>query len=214
MEPVNSAQYVYEKLMEEISEGAMTPGQRLPAIPIAQKYGVSRTPVLEALRRMEGEGIVLSYPGKGACLINPSLEEVREFFVVRGTLEKKALELVADKPGLVFLSRLREAIDREKELSGGSVTKAAFIRASMEFHHIIAEYCGNSLLQRYIQNVLSNIYVFQMLLYDVSAAFDDSSSWRDHERILAMIEAGQAERVCAELERHVMASFEQMTTGL
>lgn len=204
MDAINSSQYIYDKLMEELSNGEMEPGQHLPAIPIAKKYGVSRTPVLEALRRMEADGIVVSYPGKGSVLISPSLQEVRDTFVVRSVLERKAVELAIANSDLVFFSRLKEAILAEDDLAGRYTSKSQFIKSSLAFHSIIAQQCKNALLEKYISNILSNIYVYQMLLYDFPTTFDDRAGRKDHERMLLLIEAGDVSRASTELERHIM----------
>lgn len=213
VESLNTAQYVYEQLMDEISKGVMKPGQHLPAIPISQKYGVSRTPVLEALRRMEADGIAVSFPGKGTCLIDPTPAEVREFFVVRALLEKKAMELSAQNPGLVFVSQLRESIEEEKKMSSPTANKSKFIKASLEFHCIVANACGNTLLQKYIHNVLSNIYVFQMLLYDTPTAFDEPAGWFDHEYLLELIKAKEVQKACDEVEHHILTAYDLMSQG-
>ena len=210
MNNINSAQYVYNRLMEDIFCGEMKPGQHLPSIPISQKYGVSRTPVLEALRRMESDGIVVSYPGKGTCLINPSKGEVREFFVVRSILEKEALKMAFENSSVIFTSLLKESIISEKNMYSNSPTNAEFIHNSLAFHYVIAEASGNSLLHKYIHNVLHNIYVFEILLYDFPAAFNKAAGWADHQRLLDLIETKDIDRACTELQNHILTAFEIM----
>ena len=90
------ADLVYDTLMDMIFNGELKPGDRLPTIPLAQKIGVSRTPVLEALKIMQNEGIVVFKSSNGAWLINPTVQEINDLYVVRANLERLALSITFD----------------------------------------------------------------------------------------------------------------------
>ena len=76
-----AADYVYRQIRKHIFEKRLTIGQRLPEIAIAKEFAVSRTPVREALRKLENEGLVQIKPGWGACLASPTREEIMDTYV-------------------------------------------------------------------------------------------------------------------------------------
>lgn len=212
MESITTPEYIYDQLMSEIADGLMEPGQHLSAIPIAKKYGVSRTPVLVALHHLEADGIVQFYPGKGAKLVDPSVQEVHDAFEVRTILEIKAMELAIKNSDLIFIARLREAINAEKLLSPDAASKSEAIKCSLTFHLIIAQNSHNLLLEKYLKNLLSSIYVYQMLLCDVKSIFEGPDSWQDHEKILGLIEKKDMENARIELDKHIQIAAQNLIT--
>jgi DNA-binding GntR family transcriptional regulator len=187
-----SAERVYEELIRRIATRALRAGQRLPTIPLAEEFGVSRTPVIEALRLLANDGIVILSPGSGASLVAPSFREIEEVFAVRATLERMAAGLAARDASSVDICRMEEAIDeeerwiREKDLLGN-------LRAGRSFHELLARSSGNSFLARHIVSVLSSTFVFQILFeQNDNENFDLSPT--EHREILEAIRQGDAHR--------------------
>ena len=88
---------VYETLREAIRNGALTPGERLMEIQLAEELGVSRTPVREAIRKLELERFVVMLPRRGTYVANLSLKDINEVFEIRAALDGLAAGLAAER---------------------------------------------------------------------------------------------------------------------
>ena len=153
-----AADYVYRQIRKHIFEKRLTIGQRLPEIAIAKEFAVSRTPVREALRKLENEGLVQIKPGWGACLAFPTREEIMDTYEVREYLEVMAIKKAAHKITPLQLCMLQEQIDAERRTFEDRDLES-YLKVNDEFHLIIAESSGNTALYDYIKNALSRTFV-------------------------------------------------------
>ena len=201
-----AAEFVYDQLRKKIFEKALTSGQRLPEVAIAKDLNVSRTPVREALRRLESEGLVQIIPGWGACLASPSKQEIIDTYEVREDLEIMAIRKAAKRITPLQLCRLQEQIDAERETFVYRDLES-YLKVNDNFHIIIAESSGNSTLVGYVKNILSRIFV-QMIFFESFFDFDTNPSLEEHIAILnALKEHDEAE--CVRLmKEHLRLSME------
>ncbi|WP_279011326.1 GntR family transcriptional regulator [Synergistes jonesii] len=201
-----AAEFVYDQLRKKIFEKALTSGQRLPEVAIAKDLNVSRTPVREALRRLESEGLVQIIPGWGACLASPSKQEIIDTYEVREDLEIMAIRKAAKRITPLQLCRLQEQIDAERETFVDRDLES-YLKVNDNFHIIIAESSGNSTLVGYVKNILSRIFV-QMIFFESFFDFDTNPSLEEHIAILnALKEHDEAE--CVRLmKEHLRLSME------
>lgn len=88
---------VFESLREAIIIGKLSPGERMMEIQLAEEMGVSRTPIREAIRKLELEGLVVMIPRKGAYVAGVSLKDIADVFEIRRALEGLAAELAAER---------------------------------------------------------------------------------------------------------------------
>jgi DNA-binding GntR family transcriptional regulator len=189
----------YEQLRALILAGDLTPGSRLAQAEMADRLGVSRTPVREALRRLAGEGLVEFHPNRGFRTADLGLEAVLRRLEVRLLLEPGIAALAAERRGDDDLRELKRAIVREAEASDA----AGAHDASREFHILLARASGNFELER----TLESLWIVEVgrRLMARRAAVED---WRardldEHRRILAAVAAGAAETAADLMERHV-----------
>ena len=99
---------VFENLREAILEGKLKPGQRLMEVQLAEQLGVSRTPVREAIRKLELEGLVVMLPRKGAYVANMSLKDIMDVLEVRASLEGLAAYLAAERISDEDIKKLKD----------------------------------------------------------------------------------------------------------
>jgi DNA-binding GntR family transcriptional regulator len=106
---------LYHALREEIIEGRLSAGDTLREIKIADRFRVSRTPVREALKKLQTEGLICDLPGQGITVTKPSLDEISDFYLIREVLEGLAARLAAERSHeteiLTLQSVLRQAED-------------------------------------------------------------------------------------------------------
>ena len=205
-----AADYVYRQIRKHIFEKRLTIGQRLPEIAIAKEFAVSRTPVREALRKLENEGLVQIKPGWGACLASPTREEIMDTYEVREYLEVMAIKKAAHKITPLQLCMLQEQIDAERRTFEDRDLES-YLKVNDEFHLIIAESSGNTALYDYIKNALSRTFV-QALFFESFFDFDENPSLEEHIKILEALQTHD-EAECEKLMmNHVKVTMESLRT--
>jgi DNA-binding GntR family transcriptional regulator len=165
------ADRVYEQVKARILLGQDRPGDVIAAHALAQELEVSRTPVHEGLKRLVGEGYLVTRPRIGYAVTPVNLDEMRDLFQVRTRLEALAAELAArawrEERRAAFRSADRAAQRRHKELglSGTPLELAQFLHAEHKrFHRMIADIGGNRRLERLICELQDETQRFWSLL--------------------------------------------------
>lgn len=195
---------VFRKLREAILVGAFQPGQRLRERELVLRMGVSRTPIREALRRLELQGLITTAPYKGPTVTMPTLDHARELYETRAALEGQATALFARRADVDAVERLRSLITASAR-SLARRNPAGVLQANNTFHDEIAAGCGNGLLQTLIANLRDRI----VLLRVESLSFPGrrSRSIAEHKAIVRMIERGDAAGARALVEEHIMHAW-------
>ena len=140
---------VYTHLKEEIASGQLPPGAPLSELDLAESLGVSRTPVREALRRLQTEGLVDIQHGRGAQVSKVSFRDVVEAYEIRELVEPSAAHLAASHLDSELRQRLRNVLDA---LTAPSLTADKLARWHMDrkLHDLILEAAGNELLRSWV----------------------------------------------------------------
>ena len=152
---------VFNTLRNAILTGELQPGERLMEIKLADKLGVSRTPIREAIRKLELEGLVVNTPRKGAEVANISAEDLHDVLEVRCTLEALAIDLACEK---MTDETLAELADNINTLKNAMSTDAATEVASTDvgFHDIIYKSTGNKRLIQILGNLREQMYRYRL----------------------------------------------------
>ena len=163
LEQPTPALKVYNGVLQLISEGKLKPGEHIPTLPLAEQYGVSRTPATEALKRLETEGIVTFKAGNGAWLINPTPKEVKDIYIVRKSLEVPALDLAFDSYRPQDFVEANKYIELEK-IYHESGDKVNCIKAGLDLHLHLLMPCNNKPLLKFLRSIFATNFVFLILL--------------------------------------------------
>jgi len=160
-ENVPTRDLVLRKLRDAILSGLFQPGQRLLERELVEQMGVSRTPIREALRKLELEGLVTTVPYKGPIVTLPTLEDARQLYEVRAALEGEAVALFTQRAGATGIERLHACLERAQHgLESGSIE--AVLAANNAFHDEIAAGCSNPLLQSMLANLRDRIVLLRV----------------------------------------------------
>lgn len=205
-----AAGFVYDQLRRKIFEKTLVSGQRLPEVAIAKELQVSRTPVREALRRLENEGLVQIIPGWGACLASPTRQEIIDTYEVREELEVMAIRKAAKQITPLQICRLQEQIDAEHE-TFVKRNLESYLTVNDNFHIIIAESSGNNTLVGYIKNILSRTFV-QMIFFESFFDFNTNPSLEEHIIILDALKRHDEEECIHLIREHLRLSMEGLKT--
>ena len=152
---------VFNTLREAILKGELKPGERLMELQLAAKLGVSRTPIREAIRKLELEGLVLMIPRKGAEVAKISEKSLRDVLEVRRSLEELAAELACqrmDAEALKDLEDAQKAFIQAVE-SGETMTTT---EADEHFHDVIYMGTGNTRLVQILNNLREQMYRYRL----------------------------------------------------
>ena len=152
---------VFQTLRQAILKGELKPGERLMEIQLAQKLGVSRTPVREAIRKLELEGLVLIIPRKGAEVAEITIKDLEDVLEVRAALEELAVCDACENITEEQILALKEAADNfQAALESDDLVKCA--ETDMAFHEIIYSATNNKRLLQILNNLREQMYRYRM----------------------------------------------------
>lgn len=187
------ADLAYERIRSLVLGGELAPGTRLGQVELAERLGISRTPVREALRRLGGEGLVEGYSNRGFRVTDLGLDAVLRRLEVRAILEPGIAALAAGRRTERDLAAMQEAIDAEMRARDGLEAHDA----SRRFHVALARASGNDEFVRVIES-LWLVEVGRRLLFRRSTEPDwQREDVSEHREVLAAVSEGHA----AEAER-------------
>ena len=152
---------VFNTLRQAILKGELKPGERLMEIQLAEKLGVSRTPIREAIRKLELEGLVLMIPRRGAEVAKISHKSLQDVLEVRGALEELATDLACQRITEEQLIELRNAENHFKAVVEKG-TEMEIAEADEAYHDIIYHATGNKRLIQMINNLREQMYRYRL----------------------------------------------------
>lgn len=198
--PTQLERRVYEQLRHEIVDGTLRPGEQLVEARIADELGVSKTPVREALIRLQRDGLVSIEPYRGARVVEPSPDDVREILELRLLLEGHVARDLARRRPPEVLAALRRSIEASREaLAAGD--RDRLLDALTEFSDIQADACGNSRMAKLLVDLRSVLLLIGAT--SLRAPGREARSIEQHEAILAAIERGDPEAAAEATVAHI-----------
>lgn len=156
---------VYKELKMQILTGKIVPGTRMMEVELAQDMGVSRTPIREAIRKLEKEGLVTIEPRRGAYASRISTKDMVDILEVRQDMEGLAAYFAASRMTDEQKAELKKASDDYNEAVAEGNT-ADMISHDTRFHRIIVESCNNRILVQMIEQLQELVLRFRYIYYD------------------------------------------------
>jgi DNA-binding GntR family transcriptional regulator len=193
----------YQELKRIILEHQIPQGGKLNEAELAAALGISRTPVREAINRLAKEGLVESFPQRGAFVIQVSGEDVFELFLIRENLEGLAACLAAERMTESDLGTLESCVKGFKEPYGKREIQR-YAREDFKFHETIIRLSHARRLTNLISTLYDHIRIFRLTTMGLSNRMKTSLS--EHKRIVAAFrdkDAAEAERLMRRHIRHV-----------
>lgn len=181
---------VFENLRTAILEGDLKAGQRLMEVQLAEQLGVSRTPIREAIRKLELEGLVVMLPRKGAYVANMSFKDLIDVLEIRATLEGLAASLAAERRNDEDVIKL-EKVAKEFEEGVRNADIEVVLKKDVEFHENIFLMANNKKLYHLITSLWEQVHRFRVMYVSNNEA--SLSLVDEHKRILDAIKNGDCE---------------------
>jgi len=151
---------VFNTLRKAILTGELKPGERLMEIHLANRLGVSRTPIREAIRKLELEGLVTMIPRRGAEVANITEKNLKDVLEVRRALEGLGIELACERITEEKKKDLKERLD-QVECAVRTGDSSAIASADVAFHDTIVEASGNDRLMQLVSNLGEQMYRYR-----------------------------------------------------
>ena len=196
---------ITDEIRSRISRGVYVPSSGLSEAALAEEIGVSRTPIREALKQLETEGLVVVRPRVGTFVSAPSRREVNELFEVKEILEGAAARLFAMRGDIPELEELRENVQQsERAVAEGNLDR--YVELVHQYHGLIMRGAGNSKLTQLYQTLMNQLLHSQFVHLTVRSSGRAPQSDREHHGILEVIEARDGATAERLMRDHVRAS--------
>jgi DNA-binding GntR family transcriptional regulator len=204
--PVNLDSYkplreiVFETLRDAIINSVLKPGERMMEIQMAEEMGVSRTPVREAIRKLELEGFVVTVPRKGAYVAGISMKDIADVFELRAALEGLAAGLAAERITEEELEQLERSLVKIGEcVKNNNLEK--LIEVDAEFHDTLFKASRNERLVQIVSNLREQIQRFRTA--SLSTPGRMKFAFEEHKKIVEAVSDRNAELAQALAREHI-----------
>ncbi|MFM2367320.1 MAG: hypothetical protein RIR95_1928 [Pseudomonadota bacterium] len=196
-------------ILNWIDIGRLNPGDLIDETQLVNEFGVSRTPVREAILQLEAVGLIQRLPRKGATVFRPSLEEFLAILEVHAKLEAQAAGLAARRLSNAWAASLELAVRNCEEHARqyGDAEPDSYYQLNLRFHETVALAAGNPFLLEMIKTNARKLLAYYRARYRYAGAI--ASSAREHRAIAALIFDRNSEGAEAMMQRHVQ--FDQIT---
>ena len=191
---------VFKTLRQGILTGELKPGERLMEIHLANKLGVSRTPIREAIRKLELEGLVTMIPRRGAEVAQITEKSMKDVLEVRKVLDNLSVELACDRITEEEKELLQNAcVDFEDAVKTGDFSMIA--KTDVAFHDIIVAATRNIRLSQMVNNLAEQMYRYRFEYIKDSS--QHSRLVQEHKEICSGIVNGDKEKALEAIEAHI-----------
>jgi DNA-binding GntR family transcriptional regulator len=209
---LNAAQkwrVVYDWLLQELRTGQYPFGVELSIQQIASRFGISRRPVLDAIKRLEQEHFVRIVPQTGCYVVNPTLDTIRDHFLIGSTLEGLSARLAAERRPDEAVGEIEQAaeafahvIEARSQAQQGILD---YLKANRLFHGAVLKYCGSQELFRLVTHLwdLNDFYLINV----TNLSLQEKRAVRDHFEIVRLIQQRDAEGAERAMREHLLRSI-------
>lgn len=194
-----STQQIVEKVWLSIAERRLRPGVQLKEGQLAGIFDVSRARIRQALTALEREGLVTIIPNRGAFVCQPSVDEARDVFVVRRSVERCVVERICKSKSKADVSKLRSHVARERVANANDAT-TDIIKLSGGFHLLLAELSGSDFLFGMMRDLISRTSLITAV-YRNTARFNCGPD--EHDEIVEAISAGDVGKALRLMQHHL-----------
>jgi DNA-binding GntR family transcriptional regulator len=213
IESLGVQERVLGALRSAIIRGDHEPGVALSEVALAQSYGISRTPVREALKQLQVEGLVQVVPRVGTFVAAPSRRDVVELFQVKEVLEGLGARLLAMRGRVAQVEQLKRNVRASEEAvaSGDAVRYAELVH---EFHDVIVEGADNAKLAAHYRTLMNQLSYHRLVLTSLAQPGRPDRSLAEHRMILERILDKDIYGAETVMRDHVRASHRELLAGL
>jgi DNA-binding GntR family transcriptional regulator len=201
-EAVTPGREIYERIREAVLDHLLPPGTKLKEVALAEAFSVNRSVIRTVLARLAHDRLVMIRPNRGAIVASPTVEESRDLFSARRSIEAVIVDTVARRITRDEVRELRSIIKNELEAYRRGAMREG-LKLSIHFHRTLAQMAGNRVLCEFMDQLISRTPL-AVLAYKGSA-LHASCPEDEHSRIVDALAAGNADKAVALMRAHVLA---------
>jgi DNA-binding GntR family transcriptional regulator len=194
--PENLTQQAFRSIRDDIVRGKLDGRQHLTENYFAERFGISKSPIREALNRLESEGLITIVPRRGAFVVQLSVQDIEEIFELR-----EALEALVVKDAVLngkILARMRTAVTSAKRFRDEN-NKTKYIQADSCFHTTLADASSNSRLKKILENMRNQMLIVRARTFELSS----HTSVKQHLNIVDALEEGNRDQASELMVEHI-----------
>jgi DNA-binding GntR family transcriptional regulator len=197
--PLPFYQQIEQSIKKTIFNGGYKPGDRLYEAQIAKQYGISRSPVREAIRVLINEGLLIMDEKSQITVYKPTLQDVRNIYECRISLESTAVELTAERATTEQIEMLEQALkETETAIRMGEIE--AIVACNARFHTLIIQFSGNERLMKLVEDLNGLIYYYRVL--NIQGSDRAETILKGHTKIFQAIKEKNPEKASNRLKEH------------
>jgi DNA-binding GntR family transcriptional regulator len=208
--PPSRARFVALKIEEALLRGELAPGDRLAERTLAEQYGVSKTPVREALRDLARRGLITSHPYKGTVVTELSPIDARQIFEVRLLVEPHAVQSAVPHHNAASLAKCQQALEAADTAGSKHGDLAELAVANRRFHQLLYQPCPNARLVNLLDNIQDQVALISVRSWRRNATWPNEQS--EHATILDAVGSG-SETVFNLLRDHIERFFNRIAAA-
>jgi DNA-binding GntR family transcriptional regulator len=185
-------EHITNDLEDKINRGTIKPGERIIEEVLCKTYGVSRSPVREALRVLESQGYVTREPRKGVSVSKVTAKDIEDTYRIRANLESLAVYLAVKRQDPKVLRQLKVIHQKMIQLADQKTNMTAYFNLNLKFHKILVDACGNQRLIQMIDTFVKQTKRYRFKVLSLPGRL--RASLKKHEMIIQSFEKGDAEK--------------------
>lgn len=192
---------IYEKLKAKILSNALAPGTIVTENELARMFGTSRTPIREAIRHLQSEGLIEVIPKRGMLISRINPDELEKINELREIIHCHAIAKGILNITQADLNRIEKILEKAEDLLKSKDNAAKLAPLSIQFHQCILKMAGNNLFLTVDQYIGTQIKRYMVDLF----SFEEGArtSWRHHREIVEAIKQQDAKLACQKMQEHI-----------
>jgi DNA-binding GntR family transcriptional regulator len=205
---------VYNVLRQAILSSMMKPGERLNVEELAEKLGVSLTPVRQAIQQLANEGLIEIKPRSGTFVASLSVRDVEETFDIRCALECLAAEKAVGHVSREDIKRLKELLKSLRKSIRNEEDRKTHERDNLEFHRVVIRASGNQRLAEMYEELNAHIKIARIHRGEADWPSRQAEEQAEHERIVAALVKGDATEVVNAMRQHIHRAKDALLSSI
>jgi DNA-binding GntR family transcriptional regulator len=202
----NKKSTAYENLKKKIISGLLQPGEALNEGALSSELKISKTPIREALQRLERDGFVEDIPGRGCFVSRISFQDIREFFEIREILECEVVKRAALKGDPEKIEGVRKKFESSE--SNGDRSPRSQFKAGDRIHTYIFETFGNNRLNEFYRRIIEHVERMRIHFFNQPRGERSGQAYKEHLEILDALSARDPVRAERAVRDHLRNSIE------
>lgn len=200
---------IADKIRAEIIRGTFKPGERLVEPKLAKNLGISRTPIREALRQLEGEGFIEIVPRRGAIVKELTLKDIDDLYAIKANLEGLAARQACERLKNRDLEKLSKINEKFKEITDKNPNVVEeYMKYNVDFHNFFIQSSNNNKLIEILDGLSKNFQRLKSVLVSDASRTVDAAS--EHEQIIEAFLSGDPDLVEQKVRDHIREGWEYL----